>query len=70
MEIIIGLVVVAVIAYFVFFRKAATVEVVDVVAYKVETPVEVQPEFPAPVKKPRAKKPAVKAKTARKPKAE
>ena len=66
MEFIIAAIVVALVAYYAFFRKKA--EVVEVAPYKVETPVEVQPEFP--VKKPRAKKPAVKAKTARKPKAE
>lgn len=62
-----------------FFKKlfgAKSAETVVEVPYKVETPVEVQPEFLAPVKKPRAKKPAsekkpaVKAKTPRKPKAE
>ena len=74
MEIIIALVVIAVVAYFVFFRKSAE-PVAEAVPYKVEEPV-VSATPAATAKKPRvakaatAKKPAVKAKTAtRKPKA-
>jgi len=76
MEIILGLVVVAVIAYFVFFRKAAET-VVEAAPYKVET-VEAQStvveqarqvvaEEAAPAKKPRATKaPAAKKVAAKK----
>ena len=63
MEIIIGLIVIAVVAYFVFFRKKA--EVVEAAPYKVEAVV-VEAVKPAPVKK---AKTAVKKTTTRKPKA-
>ena len=76
MEIIIGLIVVAVVVYFMLKPKKVEEAAVP---YKVETPVAEPAPAPAPVaeapkaKKPRVAKattkPAVKAKTARKPKA-
>jgi len=72
MEIIIGLIVVAVVVYFMLKPKKVEEAAVP---YKVETPVaEPAPVAEAPkAKKPRVAKattkPAVKAKTARKPKA-
>jgi hypothetical protein len=77
MEIIIALVVIVVVAYFVFFRKAdEATPAVEVAPYKVEDPVvtetasQAMVESVAPAKKPRAKKaaPAVKkAAPAKKP---
>ena len=66
MELIIGLIVIAVVAYFLFFRKKT--EVVEAAPYKVETPSfpVAKEEKPAPAKK---AKTAVKKATTRKPKA-
>lgn len=63
MELIIGLIVIAVVAYFVFFRKKT--EVVEAAPYKVEAPV-AEAVKPAPAKK---AKTTVKKATTRKPKA-
>ena len=64
MEIIVGLVVLAIAGYFIF-RPKKVEEVVEAAPYKVETPVAEQAtqavvESIAPAKKPRAKKPAAK----------
>ena len=72
MEIIIGLVAIAVVAYFVFRKPKSTVVVEEAVPYKVETPVaEVKVEEKKPtVKKAttrKAKAPAAKKPAAKKP---